>query len=163
MMAPLIRERAGLILDSLPVGEEFDWVDLVSKELTTMPFATLFNFPFEERRKLTFWSDWSGDTELGSIRALDDLRWSILQEMAAYFQSLWIERTHDKEPGDDLISMMIHSEAMNQMSPQEFMGNLILLITEVYGLVSGPAWWRVSFVKPFLDRGYVFVPMDRCA
>ena len=42
-------------------------------------------------------------------------------------------------------------------------GNLILLITEVYGLVSGPAWWRVSFVKQFLDRGYVYVPMDRCA
>src|SRR3546814_20212074 len=55
------------------------------------------------------------------------MRWGILQEMAAYFQSLWIERTH-QAGGDDLISMMIHSEAMNQMSPQEFMGNLILLI-----------------------------------
>ncbi|MDP1989374.1 MAG: cytochrome P450, partial [Phenylobacterium sp.] len=57
VMAPLIRERAGLILDSLPVGEEFDWVEHVSKELTTMTLATLFDFPFEERRKLTFWSD----------------------------------------------------------------------------------------------------------
>jgi cytochrome P450 len=28
----------------------------------------------------------------------------------------------------DLISMMIHSPAMNHMSPQEFMGNLVLLI-----------------------------------
>ena len=56
-MAPLIRERAGLILDSLPIGEPFDWVDLVSKELTTMTLATLFDFPFEERRKLTHWSD----------------------------------------------------------------------------------------------------------
>jgi cytochrome P450 len=41
---------------------------------------------------------------------------------------LWIERTMDKEPGNDLISMMIHSEAMNQMRPEEFMGNLVLLI-----------------------------------
>src|SRR5271170_815301 len=56
-MAPQIRERAGVILDSLPIGEPFDWVDLVSKELTTMTLATLFDFPFEERRKLTFWSD----------------------------------------------------------------------------------------------------------
>ena len=56
-MAPLIRERAGAILDSLPIGEPFDWVDLVSKELTTMTLATLFDFPFEERRKLTYWSD----------------------------------------------------------------------------------------------------------
>ena len=56
-MEPLIRERAGQILDALPIGEEFDWVDLVSKELTTMTLATLFDFPFEERRKLTHWSD----------------------------------------------------------------------------------------------------------
>ena len=30
-MAPQIRERAGVILDSLPVGEPFDWVDRVSR------------------------------------------------------------------------------------------------------------------------------------
>lgn len=62
------------------------------------------------------------------MRELDELRWGLMQEMAAYFQSLWIERTMDKEPGNDLISMMIHSEAMNQMRPEEFMGNLVLLI-----------------------------------
>ena len=56
------------------------------------------------------------------------MRRGVLHEMAAYFQSLWIERTHDQNPGDDLISMMIHSESMNQMSPEEFMGNLVLLI-----------------------------------
>jgi cytochrome P450 len=123
-----IRARTGELLDSLPRGEVFDWVDTVSIELTTGMLAILFGFPWEDRRLLTFWSDWSGDTELGSVRALDDLRWGILQEMAAYFQSLWIERTMDKEPGNDLISMMIHSPAMNQMSPEEFMGNLVLLI-----------------------------------
>ncbi|HLY78291.1 MAG TPA: hypothetical protein VKQ70_02885, partial [Caulobacteraceae bacterium] len=56
-MAPTVRERAGLILDSLPIGEPFDWVDLVSKELTAMTLATLFDFPFEQRRKLPWWSD----------------------------------------------------------------------------------------------------------
>ena len=56
-MSPMVRERAGQILDSLPIGEEFDWVDLVSKELTAMTLATLFDFPFEDRRKLTYWSD----------------------------------------------------------------------------------------------------------
>ena len=123
-----IRQRTGELLDSLPRGEVFDWVDKVSIELTTGMLAILFGFPWEDRRLLTFWSDWAGDTELATVRDLDELRWGFLNEMAAYFQSLWIERTHDKEPGDDLISMMIHSEAMNQMSPQEFMGNLILLI-----------------------------------
>jgi len=123
-----IRQRTGELLDSLPRGEVFDWVDKVSIELTTGMLAILFGFPWEDRRLLTFWSDWSGDTELAGVRELDELRWELLREMAAYFQSLWIERTHDKEPGNDLISMMIHSEAMNQMSPEEFMGNLVLLI-----------------------------------
>ncbi len=62
------------------------------------------------------------------MRELDKMRWEILHEMGAYFQSLWAERMQDPEPGDDLISMMIHSEAMNQMRPEEFMGNLVLLI-----------------------------------
>ena len=123
-----IRQRTGELLDSLPRGEVFDWVDTVSIELTTGMLAILFGFPWEDRRLLTFWSDWSGDTELATVRELDEMRWGILQEMAAYFQSLWIERTMDKEPGNDLISMMIHSPAMNQMSPEEFMGNLVLLI-----------------------------------
>ena len=56
-MAPIIRERAGEILDGLPIGVEFDWVDLVSKELTAMTLATLFDFPQEDRRMLTHWSD----------------------------------------------------------------------------------------------------------
>ncbi|WDA42237.1 cytochrome P450 [Erythrobacter sp. BLCC-B19] len=123
-----IRQRTGELLDSLPRGKVFDWVDTVSIELTTGMLAILFGFPWEDRRLLTFWSDWSGDTELATVRELDEMRWGILQEMAAYFQSLWIERTMDSEPGNDLISMMIHSQAMNQMRPEEFMGNLILLI-----------------------------------
>ncbi|MFM7404617.1 MAG: cytochrome P450 [Erythrobacter sp.] len=123
-----IRARTGELLDSLPRGEVFDWVDTVSIELTTGMLAILFGFPWEDRRLLTFWSDWSGDTELATVRELDKMRWSILQDMGAYFQTLWIERTMDKEPGNDLISMMIHSEAMNQMRPEEFMGNLVLLI-----------------------------------
>lgn len=123
-----IRARTGELLDTLPRGETFDWVDKVSIELTTGMLAILFGFPWEDRRLLTFWSDWSGDTEVGAVPGLLDTRWEILKEMGAYFQSIWIERTHEKEPGNDLISMMLHSDAMNQMSPQEFMGNLVLLI-----------------------------------
>jgi cytochrome P450 len=123
-----IRQRTGELLDQLPRGRVFDWVDRVSIELTTGMLAILFGFPWEDRRLLTFWSDWSGDTELATVRELYDLRWEILEEMAAYFRTLWIERAMDKQPGNDLISMMIHSPAMNQMRPEEFMGNLVLLI-----------------------------------
>ncbi|AKM08351.1 cytochrome P450 [Pelagerythrobacter marensis] len=122
-----IRHRTGELLDSLPKGEVFDWVDRVSIELTTGMLAILFDFPWEDRRLLTFWSDWAGDTEIAMVRDLDEMRQGILREMGAYFQQLWADRAN-KEPGPDLISMMIHSPAMNQMSPQEFMGNLVLLI-----------------------------------
>ena len=48
-LEPVIRERAGWILDDLPSGESFNWVDHVSIELTTQMLATIFDFPFEER------------------------------------------------------------------------------------------------------------------
>jgi cytochrome P450 len=122
-----IRRRTASVLDSLPWGERFDWVDKVSIELTTGMLALLFGFPWEDRRLLTFWSDWAGDVELTLARDLADTRFGLLGEMAHYFQRLWGERMQ-AAPSGDLISMMIHSEAMNHMSPQEFMGNLVLLI-----------------------------------
>lgn len=122
-----IRRRTGELLDGLPRGETFDWVDTVSIELTTGMLAILFGFPWEDRRLLTYWSDWAGDTEIALIKELSEDRETILQEMAMYFQQLWMKRSQE-EPGSDLISMMIHSPAMNQMDPREFMGNLILLI-----------------------------------
>ncbi len=126
-MAAEVRMRTQAVLDSLPWGEQFDWVDKVSIELTTGMLAILFGFPWEDRRLLTFWSDWAGDVELGLARGLEDTRFEILSEMAHYFQRLWMERV-GAPPSRDLISMMIHSEAMQHMSPQEFMGNLVLLI-----------------------------------
>jgi cytochrome P450 len=126
-MATEIRARTAATLDTLPWGEEFDWVDKVSIELTTGMLAVLFGFPWEDRRLLSFWSDWSGDVEIGLARGLEDLRFEILGEMAHYFQQLWIQRM-GAAPTPDLISMMIHSDAMNHMRPQEFMGNLVLLI-----------------------------------
>ena len=126
-LAEEVRQRTAAVLDSLPYGEQFDWVDKVSIELTTGMLAILFGFPWEDRRLLTFWSDWAGGTELAFAKELHDTRWEIFQEMAQYFKTLWIDRM-GKPPQRDLISMMIHSDAMKSMSPQEFMGNLILLI-----------------------------------
>jgi len=56
-MEPLIRQRTAAVLDSLPRNQTFDWVDKVSIELTTLMLATLFDFPLEDRRLLTWWSD----------------------------------------------------------------------------------------------------------
>ena len=126
-MEPLIRERAGLILDSLPIGETFDWVDKVSIELTTMTLATLFDFPFEERRKLTRWSDVITAAEGAPGFGTKEERQAELMECLGYFVNLWNERVN-AEPKGDLISMMCHAESTRNMEPMEYLGNLILLI-----------------------------------
>ena len=121
-----IRRRTAELLDSLPVGQTFDWVDLVSIELTTQMLALLFDFPWEDRRKLTEWSDWAGDVELFRSEETRKARLAKMFEMGAYFQNLWNERK-SKGEAPDLISRMIHSP-MKDMDPLEYMGNLILLI-----------------------------------
>ncbi len=126
-MSDNIRARTAEILDSLPIGQEFDWVDTVSIELTTQMLAILFDFPWADRRKLTYWSDWAGDIELAKDPIKKEERRQILFECAAYFGNLWQGKV-GKEPTPDLISMMIHSDAMAEMDQMEFLGNLILLI-----------------------------------
>lgn len=126
-LEPVIRERAGRILDSLPVGETFDWVDRVSIELTTQMLATLFDFPFEERRKLTRWSDVATAAPGTGIVESEEQRRGELLECLAFFTELWNERVK-KGPGNDLISMLAHGKDTKDMQPFEFLGNLILLI-----------------------------------
>ena len=125
----LIRERTGRVLDQLPRNATFNWVELVSVELTGMMLATLFDFPFEERRKLTYWSD-VAIANVASPEApvrSEDERFEELKRMGAYFVELRNARA--KQPlKPDLISMIVHSQATRDMPPMEFIGNLALLI-----------------------------------
>jgi cytochrome P450 len=126
----LIRERVGKILDRLPRGETFDWVQHVSIELTTQMLATLFDFPFEERSKLTYWSNVATvNTRAGTEIDSDEKREVVLQQMLEYFTALWHERAR-QPPGPDLISMLAHGEATRDLPsrPNEFMGNILLLL-----------------------------------
>ena len=128
LMGPIIRERAAKILDALPMGETFDWVDKVSVELTTQMLATLFDFPFEERRKLTRWSDVATCIPMpGALVETEDQRQDELMGCLAYFTDLWNQRIKE-EPRGDLISMMAHSDVTKDMTPEEYLGNIILLI-----------------------------------
>ncbi len=134
-MESLIRERIGKILDSLPVGETFDWVDKVSIELTGQMLATLFDFPQEERRKLTYWSDLAvGLPEIAGGDVTPEERNSGLQECFQRFAELWQERAKlsDEERANkfDLISLLQRGENTKDMPdrPMEFLGNLMLLI-----------------------------------
>ena len=125
-MEGTIRERTVKVLDNLPRNETFDWVDKVSIELTTMMLATLFDFPIEDRRLLTWWSDVStmNKVDQSSNRRK---RMAELGKMLAYFTRLWNERVN-APPRNDLVSMLAHGPATRNMSPVEYMGNLVLLI-----------------------------------
>ncbi|WFL78401.1 cytochrome P450 [Altererythrobacter arenosus] len=125
-MAAEVRERTAAVLDALPIGEAFDWVEKVSIELTTGMLAKLFDFPWEERAKLTRWSDLGADIELQRTSDGLAVRNSALAEMGAAFADLWKQRVVN--PGKDLISVMIQSDAMDHMDDDEFAGNIILLI-----------------------------------
>jgi cytochrome P450 len=124
---PLIRERTADVLNSLPVGEEFDWVDTVSIELTTRMLATLFDFPYEDRRKLTRWSDVSTAIPGQGVIETEQQRREELLECLEYFTGLWNERVIEP-PRNDLVSMLAHGSATSEMQPLEYLGNLILLI-----------------------------------
>ena len=126
VMEPLIRERAATILDNLPIGEEFDWVDKVSMELTAMTLATLFDMPQEDRRKLTYWSDVVTAVPGQGLIDTIEQKMEVFMEYHAYFTRLWNERVN-APPAGDLVSMLAHGEATRNMEPREYFGNVVLL------------------------------------
>lgn len=161
-MSVEIRARTAALLDSLPKGEVFDWVDLVSIELTTGMLALLFDFPWADRRKLTYWSDWMGDIEAARDPELGMKRMEVIWEAGAYFNRLREER-QAAAPAPDLISMMLHSDATRDMTPQEYLGNLILLIVggndttrnSMSGLAMAATDYRAEWAKVVADPSLV--------
>jgi len=124
----LIRQRTCDVLDGLPRNQTFDWVDKVSIELTTYMLATLFDFPVEDRRLLTHWSDMATSNKLTNPDAPEpEVRMAELKKMLAYFTRLWNERVNEP-PRTDLVSMLAHGPSARNMGPLEYMGNLVLLI-----------------------------------
>src|SRR4029078_3248254 len=128
-LEPLIRKRTADVLDALPRNETFDFVARVSTDLTNMMLATLFNFPWEDREKLTWWSD----VAIANVDAPDadvhsaEERVAELGKMGEYFRKLWDARAN-AAPTFDLVSMLAHSEATRNLGPREFIGTIALLI-----------------------------------
>lgn len=160
-LEPLIRERTCQVLDALPENETFNWVENVSVELTTLMLATLFDFPLEDRAKLTRWSDITfAIPEPGGIVETQAQKRDEFLECVQYFARLWEERRAN--PGDDLVSMLAHGPATKDMEPIEHLGNLLLLIVggndttrnsmsgSVYGLNQFPAQYDKLIARPEL-------------
>lgn len=130
-LEPLIRARIGEILDALPLGETFDWVDRVSIEVTTCMLATLFDFPYEHRRKLTFWSDMATASPegVGAVGVTEAERRTALMECLEVFTALWKERQNAPSTGRiDFVTALANAEATRGLAPMEYLGTLVLLI-----------------------------------
>jgi cytochrome P450 len=130
-LEPLIRERIGEILDALPAGETFDWVDRVSIEVTTGMLATLFDFPWEQRRKLTFWSDMATASSqlVGASGVTEEERKAALLECLREFTALWKQRQGAASTGRlDFVTALANADATRGLDPMEYLGTLVLLI-----------------------------------
>jgi len=125
---PLIRNRTRALLDTLPEGEPFDWVETVSTELTAMMLATLLNYPQERRRELTRWSDVTTNPFDPDICPGGRDQWlQELNECLTTFSAIYAER-QSAPPADDLMSLLAHGPATRNLDAQALLGNVILLI-----------------------------------
>ncbi|NHC23394.1 MULTISPECIES: cytochrome P450 [unclassified Nocardioides] len=134
-MESLIRSRVQEVLDDLPIGEPFNWVDRVSIELTARMLATLLDFPYEQRRKLVEWSDLASSMEQANGGPSDnDEVFRGFVDAAQGLSALWRDKearlAGGEEPGFDLITMLQRNEDTKDLidRPMEFLGNLVLLI-----------------------------------
>lgn len=122
-----IRERASAILDGLPRNETFNWVEHVSVELTAQMLATLLDVPQADRHKIIAWSNVFANADNPEVVASKADYYIAQAECGEYFQALWQDRLTGA-PGGDLLSMLAHGEQTRSMSPQELLGNIILLV-----------------------------------
>jgi len=151
VMEQTIRGRVQTILAGLPIGETFNWVDEVSIELTTQMLATLFDFPFEDRRKLTRWSDVATADDQSGIIESEEQRREELTECLMYFTELWNQRVN-QPPAMDLVSMLAHGESTKNMDPMEYLGNLVLLIVGGNDTTRNSITGGVRFLNQFPDE-----------
>ena len=148
----LIRERTEEVLDNLPAGEVFNWVDLVSVELTTRMLATLFDYPFDNRQQLTFWSDVS-TTPPSQMGMSKHDRIAHLLDCLQTFRKLFSERQFEGNESQDFISLLANNPDTRDMGDMELMGNLMLLIVggndTTRNSMSGGIWFMHQFPEQF--------------
>jgi cytochrome P450 len=124
----LVKERTEKLFSELPRGEEFDWVERVSLPLTLGMLCILFDMPFEEWRDIKRWSDWASGVSEDNLN--EEYRTEFLVqmgEMLARFDKE-LDARRAQPPTDDLLSRMVHSEAMGNMEAMERIANIALLI-----------------------------------
>ena len=129
----LIRDRTRELLSGLPRNRVFDWNSVVSSELSSMMLSTLFDLPLDTRLKLSYWSDVASRDPMSpdALVHTEQDRKRIIAEMVDEFRTLLRERS-TQEPRLDLISLMAHNPIFFEMTEEQVIGNLILLVIGGY-------------------------------
>ena len=113
------------MLDALDPDGPIDISEEFTIPLPVAVIAQLMGIPFERKNDFKRWSDaLTGTSEAASLEE----RMPDIMEMAAFFQSLIPERREN--PGDDLISKVVHAEVDGEgLSDMDIVGfNILLLI-----------------------------------
>jgi len=131
-----------------------------------MTLATLFGFPQEDRRRLTYWSDvFTNSVGHGPVTSWEQKQREIAACFAA-FDELRAQR-EGAPPTFDLISMLVHGSATRDLDVHEFHGNLVLLIIggndttrntisgSIYALNKFPAQYDLLRARPDLIASMV--------
>ena len=123
-----VKARTKALLDELPIEETFDWVEQVSIPLTIGMLCILFDMPWEERHDIKRWSDWASN--IGPDTGTDEYRAAFMAQMMEMLERFdgYMEARRQMPPSDDLLSRMVHSDAMGRMTPIERLSNIALLI-----------------------------------
>ena len=98
-----LRSRARRILDQVPIGETFNFVPMVARELPLQAICSVLGVPQEDRAEL-------GEIVDLAIGAGDGQTMSPqhLKRLSAYADSL-VERKR-REPADDILSVIVHAQ-----------------------------------------------------
>lgn len=123
-----VRERARLLIEALPLGETFCWVERLAIPLTLGMLCSLFDMPFDEWRDLKRWSDYGSGVSADNLNA--EYRAEFMKQMGEMLMRFdrELEARRNLSPTDDLLSRMVHSEAMGHLPPAERLANIALLI-----------------------------------
>lgn len=115
------------ILDDLPIGAAFDWVDRVSIGLTARTLALLLGVPQAHARDLIRWSEAAVALPGHPLFPTIEAKLAALNECFAMFDSIWEKRLSDPT-GGDLLSLLASRPETRNMAKAEFHGNILLLL-----------------------------------
>lgn len=122
-----IRGRVVAILDQLKDADTCDFVTDIAAELPIQMLAELLGVQQADRNKLFQWSNALIAEDDPEYRPSPDALAEKIAAMSEYALALWKARLQC--PGDDLISMLVHSRIDGEaMTPERYIGTFILLV-----------------------------------